>query len=142
MANTNFSLQSEGYNIEEVDRYIEMLREEYQNAVSWGEELEAKLEKIENSMKEAGLYVTVEDENQDEVIAQIFRQLTDTVNSTKSQAEVKASEIIAAANEKSRAIVRQAMTHSVELRTENTTIMENLKSLRKMIDVVLEKGIQ
>ena len=142
MANTNFSLQPEGYNIEEVDRYVEMLREEYQNAVAWGEELEAKLDRIEASMKEAGLYVAVEDENQDEVIAQIFRQLTDTVNSTKSQAEVKASEIIAAANEKSRAIVRQAMTHSVELRTENTTIMENLKSLRKMIDVVLEKGIQ
>ena len=142
MANTNFSLQPEGYNIEEVDRYIEMLRDEYQNAVSWGEELETKLERIENSMKEAGLYVAVEGDNQDEVITQLFHQLTETVNSTKSQAEIKASEIIAAANEKSRAIVRQAMTHSVKLRTENTTIMENLKSLRKMIDVVLEKGIQ
>ena len=81
MANTNFSLQPEGYNIEEVDRYIEMLRDEYQNAVSWGEELETKLERIENSMKEAGLYVAVEGDNQDEVITQLFHQLTETVNS-------------------------------------------------------------
>ena len=142
MANLNFSIQPEGYNPQEVDRYIEMLRQEYENAVSWGEEMEAKLEKVENSLKEAGVYLTLEEDNQDEIIAQVFQQLTETVNSTKSQAEQKASDIIAAANEKSRAIVRQAMAHSVELRTENTTIMENLKSIKRMIDVVLEKGIQ
>ena len=38
--------------------------------------------------------------------------------------------------------VRQAMENSVELRTENTTIMQNLKSIKDMIEVVLEKGIQ
>ncbi len=142
MANMNFSIQPEGYAPQEVDAYIEMLRAEYENAVAWGEEMETKLKNIEATLKDAGLYVTIEDENQDEVIAQIFRQLTETVSHTKSQAEVRASEIIAAANEKSRSIIRQAMTQSVELRTENTTIMENLKSIKRMIEVVLEKGIQ
>ena len=142
MANMNFSIQPEGYAPQEVDAYIEMLRAEYENAVAWGEEMETKLKNIEATLKDAGLYVTIEDENQDEVIAQIFRQLTETVSHTKSQAEVRASEIIAAANEKSRSIIRQAMTQSVELRTENTTIMENLKSIKRMIEVVLDKGIQ
>lgn len=142
MANMNFSIQPEGYAPQEVDAYIEMLRAEYENAVAWGEEMETKLKNIEATLKDAGLYVTIEDENQDEVIAQIFRQLTETVSHTKSQAEVRASEIIAAANEKSRSIIRQEMTQSVELRTENTTIMENLKSIKRMIEVVLEKGIQ
>ena len=54
----------------------------------------------------------------------------------------KADEIIERANEKSRNIVRQAMENSVELRTENTTIMKNLKSISDMIAVILEKGIQ
>ena len=41
-----------------------------------------------------------------------------------------------------RGIVRQAMENSVQIRTENNMIMDNLKSIKEMIDVVLEKGIQ
>ena len=52
----------------------------------------------------------------------------------------KAAEIIEQANEKAKLIVRQAMENSVELRTENTTIMKNLESINKMISVILEKG--
>ena len=59
-----------------------------------------------------------------------------------SNARQKADEIVEKANEKSRNIVRQAMENSVELRTENTTIMKNLKSISDMIAVILEKGIQ
>lgn len=142
MANLNFTREENGYATDEVDKYIELLQQEYQNAVAWGEENEAKLNEMEQSMKELGLYFTLNADNQDEVIRRVFDQLTDTVNNTRAAAEQTANDILAKANEKSRAIVRQAMENSVELRTENTTIMQNLKSIKDMIEVVLEKGIQ
>jgi cell division septum initiation protein DivIVA len=142
MANQLFSIQKEGYNIEEVDRYIEMLQEEYRNAIAWGEEMEAKYQEIETSLKENGMYFTLQPDNKDEVVASVFLQLTETVNQTKAAAKEKAEEIVAHANEKSRGIVRQAMENSVQIRTENNMIMDNLKSIKDMIEVVLEKGIQ
>ena len=142
MANELFSIQPEGYSTEEVDRYIEMLQEEYRNAIAWGEEMEAKLQEVENSLKENGMYFTLQHDNKDEVVASVFMQLTETVNQTKAAAQEKADQIIASANEKSRGIVRQAMENSVQIRTENNMIMDNLKSIKEMIEVVLEKGIQ
>ena len=142
MANLNFTREENGYATDEVDKYIELLQQEYQNAVAWGEENEAKLNEMQQSMKELGLYFTLDADNQDEVIRRVFDQLTDTVNNTRAAAEQTANDILAKANEKSNAIVRQAMENSVELRTENTTIMQNLKSIKEMIEVVLEKGIQ
>lgn len=142
MANELFSIQPEGYSTEEVDRYIDMLQEEYRNAIAWGEEMEAKLQEVENSLKEMGMYFTLQPDNKDEVVASVFLQLTETVNQTKAAAQEKAEQIIASANEKSRGIVRQAMENSVQIRTENNMIMDNLKSIKEMIDVVLEKGIQ
>ena len=142
MANELFSIQPEGYNTEEVDRYIEMLQEEYRNAIAWGEEMEAKLQEVETSLKENGMYFTLQADNKDEVVASVFMQLTETVNQTKAAAQEKAAQIIESANEKSRGIVRQAMENSVEIRTENNMIMDNLKSIKEMIEVVLEKGIQ
>ena len=142
MANLNFTREENGYATDEVDKYIELLQQEYQNAVAWGEENEAKLAEMQQSMKELGLYFTLDADNQDEVIRRVFDQLTDTVNNTRAAAEQTANDILAKANEKSHAIVRQAMENSVELRTENTTIMQNLKSIKDMIEVVLDKGIQ
>ena len=142
MANELFSIQPEGYSTEEVDRYIDMLQEEYRNAIAWGEEMEAKLQEVENSLKENGMYFTLQPDNKDEVVASVFMQLTETVNQTKAAAQEKAEQIIASANEKSRGIVRQAMENSVQIRTENNMIMDNLKSIENMIEVVLEKGIQ
>ncbi|MBQ7598302.1 MAG: DivIVA domain-containing protein [Clostridia bacterium] len=142
MANLNFTREENGYATDEVDKYIELLQQEYQNAVAWGEENENKLNEMQQSMKELGLYFTLDADNQDEVIRRVFDQLTDTVNNTRAAAEQTANDILAKANEKSHAIVRQAMENSVELRTENTTIMQNLKSIKDMIEVVLEKGIQ
>lgn len=142
MANLNFTREENGYSTDEVDKYIELLQLEYQNAVAWGEENEARLADMQQSMKELGLYFTLDANNQDEVIRRVFDQLTDTVNNTRAAAEQTANDILAKANEKSHAIVRQAMENSVELRTENTTIMQNLKSIKDMIEVVLEKGIQ
>ena len=142
MANELFSIQQEGYNIEEVDNYINMLQQEYRNAIAWGEEMEKKLNEVETGLKENGMYFTLQPDNKDEVVASVFLQLTETVNQTKAAAQEKAEEILAHANEKSRGIVRQAMENSVQIRTENNMIMDNLKSIKDMIEVVLEKGIQ
>ena len=142
MANELFSIQPEGFSTEELDRYIAMVQEEYRNAIAWGEEMEAKLQEVETSLKENGMYFTLQPDNKDEVVASVFMQLTETVNQTKAAAQEKADQIIASANEKSRGIVRQAMENSVQIRTENNMIMDNLKSIKEMIEVVLEKGIQ
>ena len=50
--------------------------------------------------------------------------------------------MIAQAKEEANLIVRRAKENSVEIRTQNVTIMRNLKSIGEMIDVILEKGIQ
>ena len=142
MAKINFSLEENGYSVREVDKYIDLLQTEYNNALSWGEEMEKKLQKLEENIKDLGMYFTIDEDNQNEVIRRVFEELTATVEKVKQNAEDKAQRIIDAANEKSRNIVRQAMENSVEIRTENTTIMKNLKSINEMISVILEKGIQ
>ncbi len=38
MANLNFTREENGYATDEVDKYIELLQQEYQNAGAWGEE--------------------------------------------------------------------------------------------------------
>ena len=140
MATVNFTLEENGYNPEEVNRYIAMLQQEYANAVAWGEENERKFEKLRKDMEELGVYFTIDEENHNEVIEKVFAELSKTVAKIKVDADKRANEIIEAAHEKSRGIVRQAMEKSVEIRTDNTTIMKNLKSISDMIDVILEKN--
>lgn len=142
MSGINFTVTENGYDIEEVNKYIAMLQSEYENAVAWGEELEAKYEELKKSVDSYGLYFTIDENNQSEVIESVFRELTATVAKVKADAERRAQEIIDKANESANAIVRKAMENSVELRTENTTIMKNLKAISDMIAAVLEKGIQ
>ncbi|MCM1365607.1 MAG: DivIVA domain-containing protein [Faecalibacterium sp.] len=140
MANINFTVAENGYDCQEVDKYIEMLQQEYKNAIAWGEEMEAKLEELKASMEELGVYFTIDENNQNEVIEKVFNELTATVNKVKQDAEKKCSEIIAKANEKGRSIVKGAMENSVELRTQNDRIMKNLKSISDMIGVILDKA--
>ncbi len=135
-----FTLIENGYDPIEVDKYVEMIQVEYSNAVAWGEQNEAKYEKLKAEYEEYGVYFTIEEDNQNEAIEKIFSELKTTVARIKSEADKKAQEIIDSANEKAKGIVRQAMENSVELRTENTTIMKNLESINKMISVILEKG--
>lgn len=142
MSNVNFTTVENGYSPSEVDRYITMLQQEYANAVAWGEEMEAKLEALKKQTEELGVYFTIDEDNQNEVIDKVFTQLTVTVNKVKEEADKKAKDIIEKANEKSRTIVRQAMENSVELRTQNSLIMKNLKSINDMINVILDKAAQ
>ncbi|MBQ8029812.1 MAG: DivIVA domain-containing protein [Clostridia bacterium] len=142
MSNVNFTTVENGYSPSEVDRYITMLQQEYANAVAWGEEMEAKLEVLKKQTEELGVYFTIDEDNQNEVIDKVFTQLTVTVNKVKEEADKKAKDIVEKANEKSRNIVRQAMENSVELRTQNSLIMKNLKSINDMINVILDKAAQ
>ena len=142
MANVNFSTVQDGYSPQEVDRYIDMLQQEYTNAVAWGEEIEAKFEELKAQMEDLGVYFTIDEDNKNEVIDKVFTELTATVKRIKSEADEKAAEIVEKANEKSRSIVKQAMENSVELRTQNNLIMKNLKSVSDMINVIIDKNAQ
>lgn len=138
----NFNFEENGYNIEEVNKYIEMLQQEYENAVAWGEEMESKYEKLMADYENQGVCFTISEDNQSEVIKDVFDKLTLTIEKVKSDAQIRANDIVEHAKEEAAAILRRAKENSVEIRTENITIMKNLKSIGDMIDVILEKGIQ
>ncbi len=140
MANVNFLTVENGYSPQEVDRYIDMLQQEYSNAVAWGEEIEKKFDELKTQMEDLGVYFTIDEENKNEVIDKVFTELTATVKRIKAEADEKASEIIETANERSRSIVKQAMEKSVELRTQNNQIIKNLKSVNEMISVIIDKS--
>ena len=142
MSDINFTVTERGYEITEVNKYITMIQQEYANAVAWGEEMERKYEELKKSIDEYGLFFTLSEENQNEVIGNIFSELSKTVAQSKADADRKAREIIENANAQAREIKRQAMENSVEIRTQNTTIMNNLKAVNEMISLVVEKGLQ
>ena len=142
MSDINFTVTERGYEITEVNKYITMIQQEYANAVAWGEEMERKYEELKKSIDDYGLYFTISEENQNEVIGNIFAELSKTVAQSKADADRKAREIVENANAQAREIKRKAMENSVEIRTQNTTIMNNLKAVNDMISVVVEKGLQ
>ena len=142
MSDINFTVTERGYEITEVNKYITMIQQEYANAVAWGEEMERKYEELKKSIDEYGLFFTISEENQNEVIANVFAELSKTVAQSKADADRKSREIIENVNLQAREIKRKAMENSVEIRTQNTTIMNNLKAVNEMISVVVEKGLQ
>ncbi len=142
MSDINFPLSENGYDVEQVNNYISLLQQEYENAVAWGEDMESKLAELEESTRRYGLYFTIDEGNQSDVIAKVFHELKSTVERIISDAESRAERIIEEANHTASGIRRQAMENSVEIRRENTTIMNNLKAISDMIAVVLDKNIQ
>lgn len=142
MSDINFTVTERGYEITEVNKYITMIQQEYANAVAWGEEMERKYEELKKSIDDYGLYFTISEENQSEVISSVFAELSKTVAQSKAEADRKSREILESANQQAREIKRKAMENSVEIRTQNTTIMNNLKAINEMINVVVEKGLQ
>lgn len=142
MSDINFTVTERGYEITEVNKYITMIQQEYANAVAWGEEMERKYEELKKSIDDYGLFFTISEENQNEVISNVFAELSKTVAQSKAEADRKSREIIETANQQAREIKRKAMENAVEIRTQNTTIMNNLKAVNEMITVVVEKGLQ
>lgn len=142
MANISFTIVGNGYSPVEVDRYVEMLQQEYTQAIAWGEELEKKLIELKTSMEQLGVYFTIDTENQNEVIAKVFNELTKSVNKLKNDAAAEAQEIIDNANDRAKAIVKSAMEKSVELRSQNEAVLKNLKSISDMIGIIIDKTAQ
>ncbi len=142
MSSVNFNLEENGYNVEQVNQYIEMLQQEYENAVAWGEEMEARYEKLRTDLTEQGICFTIDEDNQSEVVKEVFDKLTRTIEKVKADASARADAIVTQAKDEAAGIVRRAKENSVEIRTENMTIMKNLRSISEMIEVILEKGIQ
>ena len=120
MSEINFTVTERGYDITEVNKYITMIQQEYANAVAWGEEMERKYEELKKSIDDYGLYFTITEENQSEVIANVFSELSKTVAQSKAEADRRNREIIESAQAQAREIKRQAMENSVEIRTQNT----------------------
>lgn len=142
LSEINFTVTERGYDITEVNKYITMIQQEYANAVAWGEEMERQYEELKKSIDDYGLYFTITEENQNEVITNVFSELSKTVAQSKAEADRRSREIIESAQAQAKEIKRQAMENSVEIRTQNTTIMNNLKAINEMISVVVEKGLQ
>lgn len=140
MANISFTVVPDGYSPAEVDRYIQMLQQEYTQAIAWGEEMEQQLEELKTQMEEHGVYFTLDADNQNEVIANVFAELTKTVSRIRNEAAEEAKEILDNANERSKAIVKNAMEKSVELRSQNDAVMKNLKSISDMIGIIIDKS--
>ena len=113
-----------------------------EKAASRMEELEKELNSLKDAMKTQGVYFTIDEDNQNEVVKEVFDRLTDSLEKVKTDANQRATDIVAQAKEEANLIVRRAKENSVEIRTQNVTIMRNLKSIGEMIDVILEKGIQ
>ena len=76
MSNINFTTVENGYSPEQVDKYIAMLQQEYENAVAWGEENENKLKKIISETERFGVYFTIDENNQNEVIERVFNSFS------------------------------------------------------------------
>ena len=142
MANITFTIVPDGYSPAEVDRYIDMLQQEYTQAIAWGEELEAKLNELKTAMEELGVYFTIDRDNQNEVINKVFDELTKSVTKIKTDAVKEAQDIIENANDRSKAIVKSAMEKSVELRSQNEAVLKNLKSISDMIGIIIDKTNQ
>ena len=142
MANITFTIVSDGYSPVEVDRYIDMLQQEYTQAIAWGEELENKLDELRTAMEEIGVYFTIDQDNQNEVIKKVFAELTKSVNKIKNDAANEAQDVIDNANDRAKAIVKSAMEKSVELRGQNEAILKNLKSISDMIGIIIDKTNQ
>ena len=99
MANINFNIEENGYSIDEVNKYIEMLQLEYANAVAWGEELEKELDALKEAMKQQGIYFTIDVDNQNEVVKEVFDRLTESLEKVKSDAHQRANDIVSQAKE-------------------------------------------
>ena len=99
MSDINFTVTERGYEITEVNKYITMIQQEYANAVAWGEEMERKYEELKKSIDEYGLFFTISEENQNEVISNVFAELSKTVAQSKAEADRKSREIIDSANQ-------------------------------------------
>lgn len=123
MAQMKFKTEANGYSIEEVDRYVEMLQTEYKNAVQWSNEIEKQLEDGKVDADAASEIESLKKENEKllgdcKLLAAKLKSLTEQAekpveteekpNGYDSDTAKIVNGIISAANKKAQEIVNEA----------------------------------
>lgn len=191
MAQVSFTSAEQGYSPYEVDHYIEMLQQEYKNAVGWSEQLDGQLKSSKQELEKAKTVlaelkskneqllkdcralavklndfstgkVRVEDlynerdrlrtENEylksqlhvggrgnEDVVGKLFNEMMDTIEKQKREANLKATEAVAKANERASAIIKNANQKSVEINAKNEIILKSLENIYDVIGEVLDE---
>lgn len=149
MSRYGFSTEENGYSIPEVDTYIQRLREEYQNAVEWGKE-------IENNMKDNFDPSALSAENEKlkkeneklnsdcRILAAKLRELLsnnanienakEAAASVVADAQEQAAQAVRSAEEKAASILRTAEKECQSIIHDATQKIEELKAELHSLD--------
>lgn len=137
MKKVTFTTEAFGYSFEEVDRYIQMLQSEYENAVQWANELEKDLKFEKESSRLLGenvdkLVAEKEKLHADcKILASKLKEMTTAQPEEKvNDAGVKATvnDILAAANQRAKEIVDDAYE------MQNTIFSSKLSDAKKELE--------
>lgn len=145
MAQMKFKTEANGYSVEEVDRYIEMLQAEYKNAVEWSNEIERQLEDG-NSVTEAySENERLRKENEKllsdcKLLASKLKALSEPVEKETEKPDVSDPDtakivngIISAANKKAQDIVNEAY------KTQDLIFSNRISSVQRELDELNEQ---
>lgn len=152
MAQMKFKTEANGYSIEEVDRYVEMLQNEYKNAVRWSNEIEKQLEDGKPDADSSSEIERLKKENEKllgdcKLLAAKLKSLTEQAEKPAEPVE-KAEEktagydadtakivngIISAANKKAQEIVNEAY------KTQDMIFANRITSAQHELDELEER---
>lgn len=112
MSQYGFSTEENGYSIPEVDTYIQRLREEYQNAVEWGKEIEKNVKDNYDPSAISAENEKLKKENERlnsdcRILAAKLRELLSN-NANIENAKEAAASVVAGAQEQAAHAVRSA----------------------------------
>lgn len=145
MAQMKFKTEANGYSVEEVDRYIEMLQTEYNNAVQWSNEIEKQLENSDSVTETFSENERLKKENERllsdcKLLASKLKSLSEP---TEKEAEKTAAcdsdtakivnGIISAANKKAQDIVNEAY------KTQDMIFANRISSAQHELDELIER---
>lgn len=112
MSQFGFSTETNGYSIEEVDRYVTRLKQEYRNAVEWSNEIEKKAEESKKDSLSAQQADELRNENEKlradcRLLAAKLRELIQQ-NDNPEKAKQEADSILLGARRDAAAIITDA----------------------------------
>lgn len=148
MAQMKFKTEANGYSIEEVDRYVEMLQTEYKNAVQWSNEIEKQLEDGKADADASSEIESLKEENKKllgdcKLLAAKLKSLTEQaekpaepdekLNGYDSDTAKIVNGIISAANKKAQEIVSEAY------KTQDMIFANRITSAQHELDELEER---
>lgn len=110
MSQLHFSIEEHGYSKTEVDKYINMLQNEYTNAVEWSNEIERQFEEYRNSNTELEKL-----KKENEKLLGDCKLLASKLRSMNTSHEEISQSGIADAKEKSDEIIKDAQLRAKEI---------------------------